>query len=136
MSLTTPATDEGTSTVALSVSNSTTGCSFSIVSPTFTSTRRTSPVVTFSPSSGTLNSVTEGSYRLSAIGSWLKAQPSAKSQKPGAYSLRCCRIRLFGVDSEILDRLLNQVRGHRTVGCELAQRRHGNEPRVHLEEVA
>src|SRR5262245_36344020 len=108
MSLTTPATDEGTSTVALSVSNSTTGWSFSIVSPTFTSTRRTSPVVTFSPSSGTLNSVTGGSYRLGAVGSWLEAQ----RQKPRAYSLRCCRIRFFGVDSEILDRLLNQVRGN------------------------
>ena len=39
MSLTTPATEEGTSIVALSVSSSTTGCSRAIVSPTLTSTR-------------------------------------------------------------------------------------------------
>src|SRR5690349_11816429 len=58
ISLTTPATDDGTSIVALSVSSSSTGCSFLIVSPTLTSTRVTSPVATFSPSSGTLNSVT------------------------------------------------------------------------------
>ena len=56
-SLTTPATDEGTSIVALSVSSSRTGWSIAIVSPTLTSTRVTSPPATFSPSSGTLNSV-------------------------------------------------------------------------------
>src|SRR5262245_25018685 len=59
ISLTWPATEDGTSIVALSVSSSRTGCSCLIVSPTLTSTRVTSPVATFSPNSGTLNSVTE-----------------------------------------------------------------------------
>src|SRR6185503_12441418 len=58
ISLTTPATDDGTSIVALSVSSSMTGCSILTVSPTLTSTLATSPEATFSPSSGTLNSVT------------------------------------------------------------------------------
>src|SRR5262245_25816522 len=58
ISLTTPATDDGTSIVALSVSSSTTGWSRAMVSPTLTSTRVTSPEATFSPSSGILNSVT------------------------------------------------------------------------------
>jgi hypothetical protein len=56
--VTTPATEEGTSMVALSVSSSRTGCSRLIVSPTLTSTRATSALSTFSPSSGTLKSVT------------------------------------------------------------------------------
>ena len=53
-----PATDEGTSMVALSVSSSRTGCSLRCVSPALTSTRRTSPAATFSPSSGSVKSVT------------------------------------------------------------------------------
>src|SRR5437867_1894203 len=50
--------DEGTSIVALSVSSSSTAWSFASASPGLTSTRRTSPVVMFSPSSGRVNSVT------------------------------------------------------------------------------
>src|SRR6185503_10989945 len=64
ISLTTPATEDGTSIVALSVSSSSTGCSRAIVSPTFTSTLVTSPVATFSPSSGTLNSVIQSVGRV------------------------------------------------------------------------
>src|SRR5229473_6432997 len=56
-SATRPATDEGTSIVALSVSSSRTDCSFATVSPGLTRTRSTSPLVTFSPSSGSLKSV-------------------------------------------------------------------------------
>ena len=56
-SCTVPATVEGTSMVALSVSSSRIGWSLTTVSPGLTSTRTTSPDVTFSPSSGILNSV-------------------------------------------------------------------------------
>ena len=69
ISLTTPATDEGTSIVALSVSSSMTGCSILTVSPTLTSTLATSPEATFSPSSGTLNSVTYDTAGLDFSGS-------------------------------------------------------------------
>jgi hypothetical protein len=69
ISLTTPATDDGTSIVALSVSSSMTGCSFLTVSPTLTSTLATSPEATFSPSSGTLNSVTYDTAGLDFSGS-------------------------------------------------------------------
>ena len=57
-SLTTPATLDGTSMVALSVSSSSTGWSFFSASPGFTSTRTTSPPATFSPSSGMTKSAT------------------------------------------------------------------------------
>ena len=56
-SLTTPAIDEGTSIVALSVSSSMTAWSLAIVSPGLTSTRTTSPAAMFSPSSGSFKSV-------------------------------------------------------------------------------
>ncbi len=55
-SFTVPATLEGTSIVALSVSSSRTGWSFAIASPGFTRMRTTSPAVTFSPSSGRMKS--------------------------------------------------------------------------------
>ncbi len=48
----------GTSIVALSVSSSSTGWSFFSASPALTRTRTTSPALTFSPSSGILNSAT------------------------------------------------------------------------------
>ncbi len=57
ISLTTPATDDGTSIVALSVSSSMTGWSCIMVSPTATNTFTTFPDSMFSPSSGNFSSV-------------------------------------------------------------------------------
>src|SRR5439155_19932159 len=57
--VTRPATEDGTSMVALSVSSSRTVWSLVRVSPGLTRTRSTSPAVTFSPSSGSLKSVTK-----------------------------------------------------------------------------
>ncbi len=68
-SLTTPAADDGTSIVALSVSSSRTGWSFLIASPGFTITRRTSPPSMFSPSSGNFMSVASCCL-VGIVGAW------------------------------------------------------------------
>src|SRR6266478_5232620 len=65
ISLTVPLTDDGTSTTALSVSNSMTGCPSVTLAPSETISRTRSPWSMFSPSSGSLNSVTE--YSLLAV---------------------------------------------------------------------
>ncbi len=67
ISLTVPATLDGTSRVALSVSSSSTGWSSAMVSPGFTSTCSTSPCGTPSPRLGRMKSATSISSQLSAI---------------------------------------------------------------------
>ena len=56
ISATLPAAGEGTSKAALSVSSSTMACSFSMVSPSDTSSEITSPESTFSEISGSFTS--------------------------------------------------------------------------------
>ncbi len=90
MSLTVPLTDEGTSTTALSVSNSITGWPSAIFAPGATIRRTRSPASMFSPSSGSLKS------RSSIVSS------SSPLTDRG--------IRFFGIDAEVLDRLLHYFR--------------------------
>src|SRR5688500_3822542 len=111
MSWTVPATSEGTSIVALSVSSSRTGWSLASVSPGFTSTRTTSPAVTFSPSSGILNSV-------------------------AIVSLTLSRVLLLRIDPEIVDRLRHNLRLDLAVLCQLGERRQRDVSRFDLEELA
>ena len=94
--------------VALSVSSSMTGCSFLTVSPTLTSTLATSPDATFSPSSGTLNSVTYDTAGLDFSGSI-----------PRSLIAFCTTA---GLDH--------------AVAREIAERRDDDEPGIHLEELA
>ena len=73
-----PLTEEGTSMTALSVSSSMTGWSSTRESPTETRRLMTSPASTFSPRSGSLNSVAISSHRH--------------------------RVRFFRIDAEVLHR--------------------------------
>ena len=91
ISLTVPATDDGTSIVALSVSSSRTGWSLASVSPALTSTRRTSPAAMFSPSSGSVKSVTK---------------TSADGDRSSHGDRRDCSF--LGIDVVRLDRLLRR----------------------------
>src|SRR5262249_54469218 len=109
MSFTAPATDDGTSIVALSVSSSRTAWSFAIVSPGETSTRTTSPAVTLSPSSRSVKAVAMGSV-------------------PG-------RIWLVGIDPEVQHGLRHDAAIELSVLGQLRQRRQRDEAAVDLEEL-
>ena len=85
--VTTPTTDDGTSSVAFSVSISSSACSSAIVSPSATSTLRTSASSMSSPSSGRVNSAIYDSIRLQRRG-----------------------IRSFRVDLQVFHRLLRHAR--------------------------
>ena len=68
ISLTCPATDEGTSIVALSVSSSRIGWSLVTVSPVLTRMRSTSPAAMFSPSSGSVKSIIGDAQEMAGFG--------------------------------------------------------------------
>src|ERR1700674_4518800 len=81
-------------------------------SPAFTITRRTSPPSMFSPSSGSFISV-------GIVG-----------------GLRNGGVLFLGIDSEVLDGLVDQLGVDLLVARQRRQRAHGDEARVDLEEVA
>src|SRR5688572_13183583 len=122
---------DGTSIVALSVSSSRRGWSFSIRSPTLTRTRTTSPFSTFSPSSGSVNST---GIRISGS-HW--SEPGSSPARVGwaQGSLNECRISLLSIDPQVLERLLDDLGVEAFLPKQCRQRRRRHMLGIHLEEV-
>src|SRR5258706_315477 len=152
ISFTTPAAGDGISIVALSDSSVTSDCSFSTLSPGFTSTSITSTSLK-SPMSGTATLCgpdldrppADGGVggRRRAGGSALKTKTprSLHSLPPlsgGRKEQRSygCRIRLLGIDTVFLDRVGNQLRLYFALIGQRLQRRDGDEVAIDLEEMA
>src|SRR5271169_817332 len=116
ISLTVPLTEDGTSTTALSVSSSMTGWPSETLAPSETISRTRSPCSMFSPSSGSLNSVTEHLLlglrcrreRPARAGPVTRLHERRRSH-PHFYILSVCRIRFFRIDSQIFHGLLQHV---------------------------
>src|SRR5262249_55448909 len=104
-----------------SVSSSRTGWSCAIVSPGLTRTRRTSPAVTFSPSSGSLKSITRS------------LQPALSLRR---LKSRNRRVPFLRIDVVRLDRLLRDGGFDEALSREGRERRDNHVPVVHLEKIA
>src|SRR5450755_742155 len=152
MSLTVPVTEDGTSTTALSVSSSMTGWPSVTLAPSETINRTRSPWSMFSPSSGSLNSVTRysllpfqcGRGRLARVlrPSRCRTSEGARAYTPsyrrrlaGATYLSICRIRFFRIDSQIFHCLLQHVELDLLFAEQRGQSGQHNMFRVHLEEI-
>src|SRR5438093_4866261 len=123
--------------VALSVSSSITGWSLAIVSPGLTRIRRTSPLAMFSPSSGSVKSVTNTFHHNGHEGdnascpSWLCVSPASSNR-----SSRNSWIALLGIDAEIADGRFDHRPIDLPVAGQRAKRRDDDIAIIDLKEVA
>src|SRR5208283_4946041 len=121
ISFTVPLTDEGTSTTALSVSSSITAWPSLTAAPGAIIRRTRSPCSMFSPSAGSLNSITNSIPQLFLTAS----QPA----------LTDGWIQLLGIDSQVPNCLLHDVKPDFLFAHQCAERSQNNVLRIHFEEI-
>ena len=131
ISFTTPLTVDGTSTTALSVSSSITAWPSVMAAPGEIISRTKSPWSMFSPSSGSLNSVTVtfSPLLVARLGrlSWGRLARTAEGKtrsgrRQDAGALSDCRVRFLRIDAQIFDCLLQRASVYLFVPGQCVQR--------------
>src|SRR5579862_6755271 len=135
ISFTVPLTDEGTSTTALSVSSSMTACPPLSPAPGATFSRTKSPCSIFSPSAGSLNSISDAildSIFLYREKTFLCSIPANCAIGGSAGSW----VRLARIDAQISNRLLHGIQRNFLFARQSSECGKHNVLGIHFKEVA